>query len=56
MSVFQVNGIEDDVIPVNGGSGVAGSAFMSPQARAENWALNFNCNMTPTIQIKDWGS
>ena len=56
VSVFQVNGIEDDVIPVNGGSGVAGSALMSAQASAENWALNFNCNMTPTIQNKDWGS
>ncbi|MFQ3359072.1 MAG: acyl-CoA thioesterase-1 [Porticoccaceae bacterium] len=56
VSVFQVNGIEDDVIPVNGGSGVAGSVFMSAQASAENWALNFNCNMTPTIQNKDWES
>ena len=56
VSVFQVNGIEDDVIPVNGGSGVAGSALMSAQASAENWALNFNCNMTPTIQKKTWGS
>ena len=56
VSVFQVNGTEDDLIPVNGGSGVADSIFMSAQASAENWALNFNCNMTPTIQNKDWGS
>jgi polyhydroxybutyrate depolymerase len=56
VSVFQVNGTEDDLIPVNGGSGVGDSIFMSAQASAENWALNFNCNMTPTIQNKTWGS
>lgn len=55
-SVFQVNGTEDNLIPVNGGSGAAGSIFMSAQASAENWALNFNCNMTPTIQNITWGS
>ncbi len=56
VSVFQVNGTEDDLVPVNGGSGVADSMFMSAQASAENWALNFNCNMTPTIQNKTWGT
>jgi acyl-CoA thioesterase-1 len=56
VSVFQVNGTEDDLIPVNGGSGVGDSIFMSAQASAENWALNFNCNMTSTIQNKTWGS
>jgi poly(3-hydroxybutyrate) depolymerase len=56
VSVFQVNGTEDDLIPVNGGSGVGDSIFMSAQASAENWALNFNCNMTPTIQNETWGS
>ena len=55
ISVFQVNGTEDNVIPVNGGS-VADSTFMSAKASAENWASNFNCNMTPTIQNKIWGS
>ena len=56
VSVFQVNGTEDGLIPVNGGSGVADSILMSAQASAENWALNFNCNITPAIQNKTWGS
>jgi len=37
---------------VNGGSGVADSIFMSAQASAENWALNFNCNMTRPFKKK----
>lgn len=56
ISVFQVNGTDDNVVPVNGGSGVANSTFMSAQASAENWASNFNCNMTPIIQDKTWGT
>ncbi len=56
ISVFQVNGTDDNVVPVNGGSGAANSTFMSAQASAENWASNFNCNMTPIIQDKIWGT
>ena len=56
ISVFQVNGTDDNVVPVNGGSGAANSTFMSAQASAENWASNFNCNMTPIIQDKTWGT
>jgi lysophospholipase L1-like esterase len=56
ISVFQVNGTDDNVVPVKGGSGAANSTFMSAQASAENWASNFNCNMTPIIQDKTWGT
>ena len=56
ISVFQVNGTDDNVVPVNGGSGAANSTFMSAQASAENWASNFNCNMTPIIEDKTWGT
>ena len=55
LSVFQVNGSEDTLAPVNGGNGVADTVFISAQASAENWAANANCNMTSTSQVKSWG-
>ena len=55
VSVFQVNGTEDSLVPVNGGSGPAGNIFMSAQGSAENWASNANCDMTATAQAKSWG-
>jgi acyl-CoA thioesterase-1 len=55
LSVFQVNGSEDRLVPVNGGNGDADTIFISAQASAENWAENANCNMTPASQAKSWG-
>jgi len=55
VSVFQVNGREDTLVPVEGGNGVADTVFISAQASAENWAANSNCNMTPSNQAKTWG-
>ncbi len=55
VSVFQVNGTEDSLVPVNGGSGPAGNIFMSAKESAENWASNANCDMTATAQAKTWG-
>ena len=56
LSVYQVNGENDDLVPVDGGSGVAGTIFMSAQGSAENWAINFNCSMTPNQEEVNWGS
>tara|TARA_Y100000992_G_scaffold252316_1_gene184665 strand:- start:8 stop:1114 length:1107 start_codon:yes stop_codon:yes gene_type:complete len=55
LSVFQVNGDSDSLVPVNGGIGVANTNFMSASASAENWALNFGCLMTPEQEILEWG-
>ena len=55
VSVFQVNGSDDDLVPVEGGNGVADTVFMSAQASAENWALNFSCDLTPTEKVRQWG-
>jgi len=56
LSVFQVGGTEDGLVPINGGNGVAGHVFMSASASAENWASNFNCNMSPTTANRVWGN
>ena len=56
MSVFQVGGTEDGLVPINGGNGVAGHIFMSAAESAENWASNFNCNMNPTTINRTWGN
>lgn len=55
VSVFQLNGASDDLVPLKGGAGVANSNFMSAQGSAENWASNFNCDMTPANRTQSWG-
>ena len=55
VSVFQVNGTEDGLVPVGGGNGVAGNIFMSARASAENWARNAGCNETPDETLLAWG-
>ena len=55
VSVFQVNGTDDELVPLVGGNGGAGNIFMSAQASAENWALNAGCNMTPNMMRFIWG-
>ncbi len=55
VSVFQVNGSADELVPVNGGSGVANSQFMSAQNSAENWASSFNCDLSPFNRALTWG-
>jgi acyl-CoA thioesterase-1 len=55
VSVFQVNGREDTLVPVDGENGVADTVFISAQNSAENWAENSNCNMTPASQAATWG-
>ena len=55
MSVFQLNGDNDELVPLAGGNGVAGNLFMSAKESAENWASNANCNMTPLEEAIQWG-
>lgn len=55
VSVFQVNGANDELVPLDGGAGVANSNFMSAQASAANWASSFNCNMTTSSRTQTWG-
>jgi poly(3-hydroxybutyrate) depolymerase len=55
LSVFQVNGGLDTLVPVSGGNGFANSVFVSAQVSAENWAESANCNMSATSQIQNWG-
>jgi polyhydroxybutyrate depolymerase len=55
MSVFQVNGEVDGVIPLNGGVSSVGT-FMSAQNSALNWATHFNCNSTATQEDFNWGN
>jgi poly(3-hydroxybutyrate) depolymerase len=56
LSVYQVNGENDDLVPIAGGPGVAGTIFMSAKGSAENWAINFNCSMTPNEEEINWGT
>jgi polyhydroxybutyrate depolymerase len=53
MSVLQVNGEVDDVIPLNGGVSPVG-IFMSAQDSALNWVYHFNCNTTATQEDLTW--
>ncbi|MFT6960245.1 MAG: polyhydroxybutyrate depolymerase [Polaribacter sp.] len=55
MSVFQVNGEVDGVIPLNGGVSSVGT-FMSAQNSALNWANHFNCKSTATQENLNWGN
>jgi len=53
MSVFQVNGESDDLIPLSGGLSPVGT-FMSAQNSALDWANHFNCNATATQEDLIW--
>ena len=55
ISVFQVNGEVDGIIPLNGGVSSVGT-FMSAQNSALNWANHFNCNSTATQEDINWGN
>jgi polyhydroxybutyrate depolymerase len=53
MSVFQVNGEFDSVIPLNGGVSSVGT-FMTAQNSALDWATHFNCNTTAIQEELNW--
>jgi polyhydroxybutyrate depolymerase len=54
LSVFQVNGNNDPLIPVNGGTSTVG-VFVSAAASAGDWASRFSCPTTPTSATVVWG-
>ena len=57
VSVFQVNGDADTVIPIEGGYvGFIGATFLSAQASAENWADNINCSPIASAETQQWGN
>ena len=47
VSIFQVNGGQDDVIPIEGGERF-GHSFFSAYESAQKWAVQFGCDETPT--------
>ena len=47
VSIFQVNGGQDDVIPIDGGERFWHS-FFSAYESAQKWAVQFGCDETPT--------
>ena len=54
LSVFQVNGAIDNLIPLQGGASPVGE-FMSAQNSALNWTNAFECNETAIQENHNWG-
>ena len=50
ISVFQINGAADSIIPIHGGLAVMGHVFLDAAESAALWATQFNCNQNPEIQ------
>ena len=49
LSIFQVNGDQDLLIPIDGGLKL-GHPFMSASDSAKQWATHFNCNHNVTVE------
>jgi len=49
LSVFQVNGDQDLLIPIDGGKKL-GHPFLSASDSAKKWATHFNCNHNVTVE------
>ena len=49
LSIFQVNGDQDLLIPINGGLKL-GHPFMSVSDSAKKWATHFNCNLNVAVE------
>ena len=49
LSVYQINGAADDVIPIDGGPKF-GHIFLDAGESARLWAEKFNCDLNPDIQ------
>jgi poly(3-hydroxybutyrate) depolymerase len=54
-SLFQVNGDNDPLIPLEGGRSGVPHKFVSAKESAENWALYANCAIVPTSLEDNWG-
>ena len=55
VSVFQVNGQRDNVIPLRGGLVFGRMHFMSAWGSAYNWANHFSCQLSPEKGTQLWG-
>jgi|TARA_B110000971_G_scaffold28826_1_gene25860 poly(3-hydroxybutyrate) depolymerase len=55
LSVFQLNGEIDNIIPLNGGNTDFGE-FMSASNSALNWADNLNCNTNGIASTDNWNN
>ena len=55
VSVFQINGDDDPLIPVNGGVSKVQHQFVSAKESAENWAMHSNCSTLPVTFENVWG-
>jgi poly(3-hydroxybutyrate) depolymerase len=49
LSIFQVNGDQDLLIPIDGGLKL-GHPFMSTSDSAKKWATHFNCNHNVAVE------
>ena len=49
LSIFQVNGDQDFLIPIDGGMKL-GHPFLSASDSAKKWATSFNCNQNITVE------
>ena len=50
ISVLQINGAADSVIPINGGPGPGNHIFIDALKRAELWATKFECSSSPELR------
>ena len=50
ISVFQINGAADSVIPINGGPGPGNHIFIDALKSAELWATKFECSLSPELR------
>jgi poly(3-hydroxybutyrate) depolymerase len=44
VSIFQVNGVKDNIIPINGGNGPGTHIFLDALKSAQTWSTFFNCS------------
>jgi polyhydroxybutyrate depolymerase len=51
VSVYQMCGTADPIIPYDGGMSVVGHTFLSGADSALSWALAFGCETTPEIEM-----
>ncbi len=51
LSVYQICGTNDDIIPFEGGLSVVGHRFMSAHKSAKTWASAFNCDIKVEVNI-----
>jgi poly(3-hydroxybutyrate) depolymerase len=55
VSVFQINGDDDPLIPLQGGFSKVQHQFVSARDSAGNWALHSNCATVPSTFADVWG-